>query len=255
MTAFNFLLEIEVFPKKGDSLHDRGVSVSSVSIFTEYRNLKKMFGTLVRKTRDGVSDKRVGVQEMVDIIVDLPEVGGGRDRGYFNKHADDLRGSKSIPAVFDRIRQHWDYLHPEIYGLLIRELLLTHLQLVRDDYQRALDHFLNYTPLSEYCSIEGIAEEREGEPPLGFTECVTKHKWEPPPRFLRDVENLRRRFAYCCNLQSCAVTVVGIRRGCTSITFLVPESTQLDIASDSEFIRDHGITRITFKGNTVYTEV
>ena len=234
---------------------DRDIAVSGVSVIKEHRNLKKMFGNLVHNTRDGVVFKGLGVHGIIDIIVDLPEVGGSRDKSYFNAHADDLRCSKTVQAVFDRLRQHWDYLHPEIYGHLITELSLASLELVRDDYQTALDNFLNHTLLSEFCAIGEIAAEREGEPPQGFTECVTKHTWEPPPKFLRDVEDLRRQFAHGCNLQSCAVTVVRIRRGCTSITFLVPESTQLKIASDPEFIRDHCIIRVIFKGNVVYTEV
>ena len=250
--CLNCLLEREVFSTtKGDSPYD----ISSVSIVEEYRNLKRKFGDLVRGTRDQVVTKRIGVQEIVDIIFDLPGVGGGCDRNYFISHADDLRGSKSVSAVFDRIRQHWDYLHPEIYSLLIRELQLARLSLVVEDYQTALDNFLEHTPLAEFCSIEEIRQEAEGDPPKGFTQCVTKHEWEPPPKNLRHIEKLRRRFASCCNLQSFAVTVVGIQRGCTSVTFLVPESAKLNIASDSEFIEDHGITRITFKGNTVYTQV
>lgn len=223
-----------------------------MSVEREYRNLKTSFRDFVCATRDGVMDKRISIQMVVDVIVD---VGGGRNKHYFMTYADDLRESRSIEAVFDRIRQHWDSLHPEIYGHLIRELSLAGLEQIRDDYQTALDNFLNLTLLSDFCDIEEIARESEGDPPKQFTRCITKHKWEPPPKFLRDVENLRKQFAHCCNLQSCAVTVCGIRRGCTSITFLVPESIDLAIANDPQFIRDHCIIHILFKGNLVYSEV
>ena len=71
-----------------------------------------MVGALIRRINDEVVKKGIGVQEIVDNIFDLPDVGGDWDSSYFNTYADNLRGSKSAAAVFDRVRQHWNTCSP-----------------------------------------------------------------------------------------------------------------------------------------------
>ena len=189
----------------------------------------------------------------MDAIVDAASAKGQGDKKYIISYADDLRESKSVHAVFDRVRQHWDYLHPEIYCCLIQEIPLCDLELVRNKYLTALDQFLNLTPVSEFCAIRNVMEEREGEPPQGFTKCITKHTWDPKKTSLKVIEEYRREFALCCNLQSCAVKVDGIRPSSTTVIFLVPEST---VVPDIEFIKKHSIISIIFSGTVVkYNEV
>ena len=214
-----------------------------------HEKYKKMFGELVRKTRDGVLG--MGVNDVVDQIVEVASGKGERDRNYFDAHADTLRRSESVRAVFDRVRQHWDYLHPEIYEGLIQEIPLPDLDPVQTKYQTALDLFLDQTSVSEFCAIQGIVEERKGDPPQGFTVCVTQHRWDPEEISLRVIENFRKRFASCCNLQSCAVTFVEIKSGSICVVFCVPGSTNWKPASDIKFIVDHSIISINFNGHVV----
>ena len=192
---------------------------TGATVEEEYKHLKKMFTNLVRRTCDGVIHVGIGVSKVVDQIIDVSS--GKTDRYYFIAHADDLRASRSVPAIFDRVRQHWDYLHPEIYGSLIQEIPLPDLEPVQEKYQTALDQFLDKTPVSEFCEIQDVMEERDGVPPEGFTKCITEHAWDLRKTSLRVIEDLRRDFAPCCNLQSCAFSAVGIRLGSVAVTFQV----------------------------------
>jgi ankyrin repeat protein len=145
-------------------------------------------------------------------------------------------------------------LHPEIYGHLTKRLSLSRLELTCSSYLRQWATFLDQTPLTAFCQIPDIEAEREKEPPVEFTRNVTKHLWEPPPKYLRDVDELRKEFASRCSLQSCAVTVGSIRKGCVVITMVVPKLVELSVATDQEFIRVFHITKMVFNDVTVYSQ-
>lgn len=219
-----------------------------------YESLKKSFATLVNATCQAV-EPLMDVCGVVNKIMDLPVVGKARNKEYFMKYADDLRESRSVRAVFDRLRQHWDCLHPEVYISLIKELSLTHVKPVQEAYQTEYDEFLDRTPLSDFCAIPGIEEEKDSDPPQGFTQYISKHLWQPPPKYLRDVDDLRRNLANKCRLQSCAVTIVSIKKGCVVITMLLPAAVDLKVASDLDFIREHSIIKMVFKDIIVYSQV
>ena len=202
-----------------------------------------------------VEEKGIGVTELIDEIVDLPAV-EEQDDDFFMKRADDIRKSEIVPAVFDRLHRHWDYLHPDIYGHLIAEFSLTDVSPKLTKYQRKLDLFLDRTLLTDFCRVEG-RRMRLVTPPANFALLVTKHfRLCPPPVYLRDVEVFRREFADFCGLKSCAVMVVGILEGSVIITMLVPDTIESTIRFlDPEFIRVHNITHIMLNDLTVYPQV
>ena len=201
-------------------------------------------------------DPPLDVCAVVDRIIGLPPFDKARNKGFFMEYAGKLRTSESTHVVFDRIRCHWDYLHPEIYESLVEEMPLTNVKPCQEDYQRKLDYFLDQTLLSDFCAIEGIDEEKDSDPPPKFTQCVSRHLWQPPPMFLRDVENFRREFANKCNLQSCAVTITSIKpHHSVLVTMFVPAETDLKVASDLDFIREHSIVQMIFNGVIVYSQV
>ena len=216
-------------------------------VLEKCKKLKKIFKQLVLSTCSGIIRKGLDVDEVVDKIVDVT---GSNEEGklYLTPLVHSLRRSKYVDTVFNGVQQHWDYLHPEIYGNLIQEIPLPDLEPVQTKYQTALDRFLDQTPASE---IQDVVEERKGEPPQGFTVCVTKHAWNPKSKLLRDIENLRRELALCCGLQSYAVTFVGVRKGCTVVTFHMPRSNQLHAASNDDFLEENCVISITFKGTVV----
>ena len=149
------------------------------------------------------------MNSVVDAIRDLPNAGGERDKAYFMEFTDDLRGSMTVKSLFNRLGCHWDYLHPEIYQPLIKTLSLD-VEQVADDYLAQWAAFLDQTPLSAFCKIPNIALEKDSDPPSGFVEVVMKINWGPQPKYLRDVDELRQKFARKCSLQSCAVTMADL---------------------------------------------
>ena len=227
--------------------------IAGTNVEQDIKSLRRQFKNLKTATCTAVEKKGVGLAELVDGVVDLPAV-EEQDDDFFIKRADDIRKSESVPAVFDRLHRHWDYLHPDIYGHLIDEFSLTDVSPKLTKYQRKLDLFLDRTLLTDFCRVEG-RRMRLITPPANFALLVTKHL-HPPPVYLRDVEVFRRKFADYCGLKSCAVMVVGIVEGSIVITMLVPESVESTTRSlDSEFIKVHSITHIMFKGFAMYSQV
>ena len=132
---------------------------------------------------------------ILPILIDVEE----HDEEYLTKHTDNLRESKSVPAVFDCLHFHWDYLHPDIYDYLITEFNLSSVSPRLATYQRELDAFLDGTLLKVFCKVEKMRK-RHINPPTGFTKLVTEHRWNPPV-YLRAVENFRKDFADYFNLR------------------------------------------------------
>ena len=227
--------------------------IAVTNVEQDIKSLRKDFAKLKNATCTAVENKGIGVRKFINRIVDLPVNLERQDKEFFIERADVIRKSESVPAVFDRLRFHWDYLHPDIYGHLIDEFSLTDVSPTLTNYQNELDLFLSQTLLTEFCKVEGEGE--SVDPPSNFKYLVTTHLC-PPPVYLRHVEVFRRKFANYCGLKSCAVMVVGIVEGSIVITMLVPESVESTIRSlDPEFIKVHSITHIMFKGFTVYSQV
>ena len=85
----------------------------------------------------------------MDLPVDFKE----HDELYLTKHSDNLRESKSVAAVFDRLRFHWDYLHPDLYGHLIAEFELSQVSPMLEEYQINLCEFLDQMLLKDFCEV------------------------------------------------------------------------------------------------------
>ena len=219
----------------------------------EYEDLKSSFEELVTATCGAIEEKGIDVRRVVDTIQGF--ISGERDNDYFMEFTDHLRKSGGVRSLFDRLCYNWDYLHPEVYGHLIWELSLHHLEQASSDYLGKWANFIDQTPLSAFCKIPDIKREKDSNPPPGFTKCVMKLNWEPPPKYLRDVEKLRRKHAGKCNLQSCAVTIVDLRLKCIVLTMWVPESTELYVARDLQFIQQYSITQMVFNGMVIYSQV
>ena len=220
----------------------------------EVLGLQRKFGKFRNATCVAVASRGIGVDSLVDKIMDLPGVRGAHDKKFFMKYSDKLRESKRVQSVFDRLGSHWDYLHPEIYCRLIQEIPLTELRRKEEDYRNELDSFLDRTPVDQFSKIPGIEQEKNRDPPPHFKTLFSKHIWRPPPPVsLRKVEEFRCKFANKCNLQSCAVTIASVTRGCVAIKMWVPESIELGITP--EFINAHSIIRMEFDGMIVYSQV
>ena len=227
--------------------------IAGTNVEQDIKSLRRDFAKLKTAACTAVESMGIGVRKFIDRIVDLPVNLEKRDEEFFIERADVIRKSESVPAVFDRLRFHWDYLHPDIYGHLIDEFSLTDVSPTLTNYQRELDLFLDRTLLTEFCKVEGKGESIDR--PANFAVLVTTHL-RPPPVYLRDVEVFRRKFAHYCGLKSCAVMVVGIVEGSIVITMLVPESIESTIRSlDPGFIKVHSITHIMYKVFTVYSQV
>ena len=223
-------------------------------VVLKYENLRSSFAQLIRRICAAIEGRGIDVDSVVDAIRGLAH--GERDKAYFIEFTDYLCGSRGVPALFDRLCCNWDYLHPEIYRPLVRELSLTgDVEQAAKDYHEMLVAFVDQTPLAAFCRIPDIEVEKEGDPPPGFVKHVKKLNWEPPPKYLRDVENLRRKFARKCNLQSCVVTIVDLKMKCMIITMWVPKSIELYVARDLHFITEHSIVQMVFNGMIVYSQV
>ena len=221
----------------------------------DVRSLQRNFKQLRNATCTAVANTPIDVTSLVDMIMGLPGVRGAHDRKFFMKYADKLRESKSVHSVFDRLACHWDYLHPDIYCQLIREMPeLMNLKLKEEAYRNELNNFLDRTPVDEFCKIPGIEQEKDRDPPPGFRKSVSKHIWKPPPPVcLRNVEDFRCKFAHKCNLQSCAVVIASLKPGSVIITMWVPESIELNITP--EFINAHSIVHMVLDGIIVHSQV
>ena len=226
--------------------------LSGRNVIQEFENLYSEFQGLIIATCEATKATGISVNDLVDIVRAFVRV--TRDKDYFMEYADHLRESKSVRSVFDRLRCHWDYLDPEIYGQIIDELSLSNLRPKFEAYEEELASFLDLTLVTDFCKIPRIEEEKDVEPSLMFTECCSN--LDLKNMRLRDVEKYRIELANKCNLQSCAVTITRVRRGSVEITMLVPESTDLkNLLSDEEFIRKHSIVRMVFRGMVVYSQV
>ena len=221
----------------------------------EVEKLQRKFAKLRSAACTAVANTQIDVASFVNVIVGLPGVRGAHDRNFFMEHSDKLRESKSVHSVFDRLACHWDYLHPEMYGQLIRNMpALADLRPDEEAYRNELNGFLDQTPVDEFCKIPGIEHEKDTNPPPGFTELVSKHIWNPPPPVsLRKVEEYRCKFAHTCNLQSCAVAIASIKLGSVIITMWVPESIELKLTL--EFINAHNIIHMVLGGIVVHSQV
>ena len=215
-----------------------------------------MFNALLIATREASEEMDIHVADLVNKVVGV--VRRAYDKDYIREYSGILRRSGIVASVYDLLHNHWDYLHPEVYIHLIREIPL-HLDTEAEAYQEQLTRFLNQTLLTTFCEIPGIEEENDTskKPPPEFTEFITTHRWDHPPyKYLIDVEELRMRLANKCSLQSCVVTIKVIMKGSIVITMFVPESTEIrNVAMDLEFIRKYSITRMVFKGMIVYSQV
>jgi hypothetical protein len=234
----------------------RETHCSDRKVVLKYEHLTSSFGELTQRICAAIEDRGIDVDSVVDAIRGLAR--GERDKAYFMEFTDHLRGSQGVPALFDRLCYNWDYLHPEIYRPLVGKLSLTgDVEQAAEDYLEMWVAFVDQTPLAAFCRIPDIEVEKEGDPPPGFVKHVKKVNWEPPPKYLRDVENLRRKFARKCNLQSCAVTIVDFRMKSTMVTIItmwVPKSIELYFARDLHFITEHSIVQMVFNGMIVYSQ-
>jgi hypothetical protein len=232
------------------------ISYTDRKVVLKYEHLTSSFGELTQRICAAIEDRGIDVDSVVDAIRGLAR--GERDKAYFMEFTDHLRGSQGVPALFDRLCYNWDYLHPEIYRPLVGKLSLTgDVEQAAEDYLEMWVAFVDQTPLAAFCRIPDIEVEKEGDPPPGFVKHVKKVNWEPPPKYLRDVENLRRKFARKCNLQSCAVTIVDFRMKSTMVTIItmwVPKSIELYFARDLHFITEHSIVQMVFNGMIVYSQ-
>lgn len=227
---------------------------STIRVQQEIRNLKEGFKKLVTATRSAIEKKRYSVNELLDQIIYLPVDFEARDVKYLSENADNLRESKSVPAVLDRLSFHWDYLHPDIYRELIFDFQLSSVTSILAVYQKELEVFLDQTLLKVFCEVERMRRQYIN-PPQGFTQLLTGHCWIPPV-YLSQLERFRQEFASYLCLKQAAVIVVGILKGSVITTMLVPEVIELKIKSlDPEFIKEHSIVHMEFKGSVVYSEV
>ena len=172
----------------------------------EYESLKNSFGELIQCTCKAIEDRGIDVNSVVDAIRDLPIARGEQDKAYFMEF---LRGSMTVKSLFNRLGCNWDYLHPEIYQPLIKTLSLD-VEQVADDYLAQWAAFLDQIPLSAFCKFTDIELDKDSDPPSGFVEVVMKINWGLQPKYLRDVDELRRMFARKCSLQSYAVTIANL---------------------------------------------
>ena len=116
--------------------------------------LKKAFAELKNATRTAIETIGTSVRKLIDKIMDLPVDFEEHDELYLTEHSDDLRESKSVAAVFDRLRFHWDYLHPDLYAHLIAEFELSSVSPMLEAYQKDLSEFLDRMPLKEFCDVQ-----------------------------------------------------------------------------------------------------
>ena len=226
---------------------------ADIDVQQHCEDTKRSFAQLKSAIREAVANSDLDVCHFVNLIVDLPVLFEAQDTTFIKAACDQLRGSSSVDSVFDRVGFHWDFLHPAIYGHLIKELHLTNLEPKKEAYQKILDRFLEQTPVDKFLKIPRIKGEYV-DPPPNFKELVTKHLWNPPPPVsLRDVEDFRIEFVNKCDLRSCAVAIADLNLGSIITTMWVPESVEFKVTS--EFIREHSITRIVLDGTIVYTQV
>lgn len=216
--------------------------------------MKNKFAELKNATCSAIVNQGILVDTLVTKITDLPIDFEECDKDFLETHSNELRNCPSVPDLFVRLRFHWDYLHPDLYGHLIEEFNLLSLNPNVQAYQKDLDDFLDRTLLEDFCVVEPLRKRHINcqNAPEGFVQCVTGHCWDPPV-YLRDVENFRLDFAdYFC-LKKCAVMIVGIIKGSVILAMWVPKSIKSKIESlDSNFLSKHTIVFMEFHCKIIY---
>ena len=85
------------------------------------REMKRLFGDLVSKTRDSV-EERISVRTFATQILALgpyDPAPGERDRSLLNEHHHEIKGAKSISEIFIILSPYWNYLDYEILEYII----------------------------------------------------------------------------------------------------------------------------------------
>ena len=234
---------------------------SGCNVLKDICTIKKKFSNLKMATRlniqEKVPDNNVG--HLVDTIMNLPVVFEHDDEEYLSEKCSTLRKAESVPAVFDHLSFHWDYLHPDLYSYLIDEFNLSHLLPTITQYEMDLDEFLNKTPLKEFCKIE---KKRKFDMSVNFIQkefakLVTGHCWSHPV-YLSQVQQFRMECAKYVGLRQCAFRICDILIGSVIVTQLVPISIEMrlkSIVNDQNFLRTYSIVYMNFNGTVIYKEV
>lgn len=220
------------------------------------QKLKDSFLKLKKATLRATESLKIEVSELIDNIYLLVSDAPVPDVKCVQEMANFLRASKTIEIVYDHISLHWDYLHPDLYGELIRIFNLCKanpdLTEMFKLYNLSLNRFLDETPLNIFCEVSKTKKQPAFIPEV--KKVVVKNQWEEPVT-LRKVEKLRQETAIKCKLQQCAVIVVDIVTGCYMTTMVVPASVELrfsSLATDHEYIRAHEIIAIFFHDTLIY---
>ena len=231
------------------------VDAESNEVRSNIHHLNDKFLALIKAIRNELenpSDGRepVSVSDAVDRIIHSPTADWDpQEEAILMKYCGPLRDSKDMQGILDCLRIcQWDYLNPDIYGVLIEDFSLHYLEDQLAKYRKELDQFMEKTPVKVFTGIVGSKRPRQ-KIPKGFQTLVTEHKWQPPV-YLKDVEEFRRDVASEYKLRRCAVILSALGVGSVIVTLLLPYYLiQSPVFSTSaEFLLRHSIVRIDFDG-------
>ena len=128
--------------------------------------------------------------------------------------------------LFGSLNFYWNYLAYDLLDYLIRELAKKHdffltVAVEMSMYKKDLHEFRKRTKLVQFCQAD--PNPLDEDPPPGFRKMVVKFDW-PQTKTLEDVENFRRQYARCYDLQTCAMMLNSIRTGSFTVTWFIPVS-------------------------------
>ena len=190
----------------------------------DVRDMKRLFGCLVTKTRNSV-EERIPVRKFAGSILDLgaydpaPE---GRDPSLLDEHKEEIIKAGSIVEIFIILSAYWDYLTHEILEYII-ELYGT------DDDKERLKSYDE--ELQKFC------QRRIFELPLPPSGCGNGTGNALSPRqkkfsvklsvrediTCKNLLRIRRRIAKILHVNLAVLIIDHVNPGCVQLTFLIPK--------------------------------
>ena len=221
--------------------------------------LKNAIQSELEDPKDG--REAVSVSDAVNEIMASQTVSRNPHKKKFLKNKMTLRSSKNIrlhrdqhQSVLDCLGLEWDYLNPDIYENLINDFSLHSLDEQLAEYRAELQQFMDEMPVAVFNTMMGQKRQYK-KIPKGFKELVTNHNWKSPV-YLKDVDEFRQSVAAEYGLRQCTVLLVALGTPLVTISLVVPFTIESLIKSTKpEFFKKHNITKMTYNGSLVTSEV
>ena len=219
---------------------------------SQIQEFETRFKALTRSTHEQLEGREIGVQRVVESLIQLQADDMLEHRVFPEEKMSSLVKADGIFNLFLLMNLYWNYLAYQLLAHLIKEFSLKEMRVQIIQYEQDLQHFLAKTPAKIFCQVQTIWKK---EPPKGFEEMIAEFMW-PEDTTLLKVEEFQKQYICHNGLHDCAMLLSSIL-GSFIVVWLIPDSIveRLKKETDEVFLAKFVVSSLRIAGTSVYSKL